>query len=264
MGKVKGESLQTKQVVCNLPEEKVFIRLVQLPRMKKEEIAKAIPWGTEAHIPLKLDEVYLDWQMIKPLKKGLDHLDILVAATPRSLVDSYFRVLKKSGLEPVALEPESVAVVRSLIPADSPKPTILIDLGISGSNFVISSASAIRFTARSATSGQLFNQAITQELKVDEKQANQLKIKVGFDKTKQAGKVYQALEPIIDDLAKQIKDYMGFYHSHASHIHGPYKTVNQGLLCGGDSLLINLPAYLSKKLDLPIQIGNPCWPGKFG
>ena len=255
--KVKGNSLQTNRVICNLPEEKIFIRMIQLPIMEKQEVAKAVRWEVEAHIPLSIDEVYLDWQIIKPLKKDISHLDILVAVTPMGSVDSYSSLLKKSGLEPVALEPESVAAVRSLIPNGKAKPTIIIDLGISGTNFVIFSACCVRFTSRSGTSGQLFNQAIAKRLKVDKKKANQLKIKVGLDKTVQKGEVYRALEPIVNDMAKQIKEYMGFYHSHVDHLHGVDKTVGQGLLCGGDSLLIGLPSYLSNKLRLPVQIGNP-------
>lgn len=257
VNKVKGDSLQTNKVICNLPEEKVFIRMIQLPLMKKQEVAKAVYWEIEVHIPLSVDEVYLDWQIIKSLKKDINQLDILVAATPKNLVDSYSSLLRKSGLEPVALEPESIAAVRSLIPDGKTNPTIIIDLGISGTNFVISSASCVCFTSRSSTSGQLFNQAIAKRLKVDKKKADQLKIKIGFDKTKRKGEVYKALEPIINDLAKQIKKYMVFYRSHATHLYGLDKTVEQGLLCGGDSLLIKLPSYLSQKLGLPIQIGNP-------
>ena len=255
--KIKGESLRREQVVCNLPEEKVFIRVIQLPQMKKEELGQAIYWEAEAHIPLGLDEVYLDWQIIKPAVNHLDHYDILIAATPRFLVDSYLSFLKKGGFEPVILEPESVALVHALIKPNDFKPTIIVDLGMSGTNFVIFSTLAIRFTSHIAISGQLFNQAIMKDLKVDEKRANQLKIKAGLDKTKEKGKVYRALEPLVNDLAKQIEDYIDFYHRHASHIHGPDGTISQVLLCGGDSLLLNLPSFLSRKLSLPVKLSNP-------
>jgi type IV pilus assembly protein PilM len=208
LGKMKRGSFRGKRVVCNLPEEKVFIRIIQLPRMEEDELDKAVNWEAEAHIPLGIDEVYLGWQVIEPMVNHLDHLDILIAAAPRDLVDKYLSFLKKSGLKPIALEPESIAVVRSLMTKDDLMPTIIVDLGATGTNFVIFSGLAIRFTSHIHISGELFNQAIIKELKVDKKEANRLKIKVGLDKKKKKGKVYQALEPIIDDLAKQINDYM--------------------------------------------------------
>ena len=258
--KNKGNSFQGERVVCSLPEEKVFIRIIQLPFMKKEELDEAVKWEAEAHIPLDIDEVYLGWQIIEPIFSHVDHMDVLIVATPKNLVNSYVSFLKKSGFKPIALEPESVAVVRSLMRDDDLKPTIIVDLGATGTNFVIFSALAIRFTSHIPISGNLLNQAIMKELGVDEKEANQLKIKVGLDKasrsSKKKGKVYKALDPVIDSLAKQIRDYIKFYHEHSTHIHGPDGAIGQVVLCGGDSLLINLPEVFSKKFKLPVKIGN--------
>jgi len=253
--KIKGEFSQKKQVICNLPEEKVFTRVIQLPLMKEEELDQAVKWETEAHIPLSIDEVYLDWQIIKRPNDNLDHYNILIAAAPRFLIDSYLSFLKKSGLEPIALEPESVAVVRSLIKPNDFTPTIIVDIGASGTNFVIFSTSSICFTSHIAISGQFFNQAIMKSLSVDEKEANQLKIKIGLDEKEK--KIYQALEPLIDNLAKQLKDYITFYHGQTANLFGPDSAISRVLLCGGDSLLLNLPSFLEKKLDLPVKLGNP-------
>lgn len=254
--KVNKKPLQGRQVVCNLPEEKAFIRVIQLPKMKKEEIAQAVKWEAEAHIPLSIDEVYLSWQMIDLPNSNPNQLDILIAASPRGLVESYMNLLVKSGLKPIALEPESVAVVRSLIKPDDTTPTIIVDLGASGSNFVTFSSSTICFTSHINVSGNLFVKAIMKKLSVDEREANDLKIKAGLDEAKDK-KVYQALKPIVDDLAKKIKDYIAFYHNRAKQVHDKDGTIKRILLCGGDSLLINLPAYLSRQLSLPVQIGDP-------
>lgn len=256
--KIKGEPLLSNQAVCNLPEEKVFLRIIQMPQMKMQELNEAVKWEAEAHIPLGLSEAYLSWQVIKPIFNHLDHIDVLVAAAPRRLIESYLSFLKKSGLQPAAFEPESAAVVRSLVRPNDLKPTVIVDLGATGSNFVIFSASTIRFTSRvSAISGQSFNRAISERLNISQSKANQLKIRVGLDRTKENGEVYQALLPVVNDLVRQIKDYIDFYHNHATHIHGPDGAVGKVALCGGDSLLINLIPYLKEQLKLPVEMANP-------
>jgi len=254
---IGGDGLKNKRVVCNLPEEKVFIRVIQLPLMKKEEIANAVFWEAEAHIPLSANEVYMDWQVIKPIVNHLDHLDILVAAVPRDLVQSYSSFLKKSGLQPIALEPESVAVVRSLIRSDNHKPTIIVDFGSTGTNFVVFSARAIRFTSHTYISGQLLSDAIAKNLKVSKKEAQQLKVKIGLDETKKKGGVYKALKPVVDDLVKQISEYIDFYHNNSTHVHASKKEIEQVLLCGGDSLLTNLSSYLEQELKISVEAINP-------
>jgi len=257
LNKIEGESFKQARVVCNLPEEKVFIRIIQLPKMSDKELAEAVVWEAEAHIPLSIDEVYLGWQVIEPIFEHIDHLDVLIAATPKTLVDQYLSFLNKSELNPIALEPESVAVVRSLTTKDDLTPSIIVDLGAVGTNFVIFSALAIRFTSHINISGQLFNQAIVKKLKVNQATANQLKIKVGLDlKQKQGKEVAQALSPIVKDLIKQIKEYTTFYHEHATHVHGPNGAIGQVILCGGDSLLIGLPQVLTEELGLPVKLGN--------
>jgi len=255
--KIKGESFKGARVVCNLPEEKVFIRIIQLPKMSDQEIAKAVTWEAEAHIPLSIDEVYLGWQVIEPIFEHIDHLDVLIAATPKTLVNQYLSFLNKSGLKPIALEPESLAVVRSLTTNDDLTPSIIVDLGAVGTNFVIFSALAIRFTSHINISGQLFSQAIVKKLKVDQATANQLKIKVGLDlKQKQGKEIATALDPIIKNLIKQIKEYITFYHEHATHVHGPNGAIGQVILCGGDSLLIGLPQILTNELGMPVKLGD--------
>lgn len=257
LSKTKGEPLKGKRVVCNLPEEKIFLRIIQLPIMKREELREAVKWEAEAHIPLSLKEVYLDWHVIKPVFNHLDHFDVLIAATPRELVDSYLSFLRKSGLEPVALEPESTSAVRSLIKPEEIKPSIIVDLGTTGTNFVIFSSGAIRFSAReSHISGQVLSQAIAEKMKITESKANQLKIDVGLDNKKDSI-VFEALSPIVDELANKIEEYISFYHNHATHIHGPEGKIEHVILCGGDSLLINLIPFLKKKINLAIESGNP-------
>ncbi len=257
LNEIKGNPLTNKRVVCNLPEEKVFTRVIQLPLMKEEEIAQAIQWEAEAHIPMGIDEVYMDWQVIEPVVNHLNHVDILIAAAPRDLVNSYLSFLKNSGLQPIALEPESVAVVRSLIKPGDHKPTIIVDLGTTGTNFVIFSARAIRFTSHTHISGRLFEDIIAKDLKISKKEAHQLKIKVGLDETKKKGRVYRTLKPLIDKLVQQINEYLDFYYDNIDHVHASEKKIGQVLLCGGDSLLINLPSYLEQKLKIPVKVGAP-------
>jgi len=60
----KGEKIRTKYVVASLPDPQCFIRIVQLPKLSREEIARALPLEIEANIPLQLADVYYDWEIV--------------------------------------------------------------------------------------------------------------------------------------------------------------------------------------------------------
>lgn len=255
---VKGDKLDTNRVICNLPEEKVFIRTIQLPKMKQEEIDQAVYWESENHIPLKIDEVYLDWQRLPSTDKNSDQIEVTIAAVPKTLVDSYFNCLKKAGLWPIAFEPESVVLARTLVKAaEASKPMMIIDLGETGTNFVILSNQVIRFTSRVPISGPILVEAIAKSLKIDQKEAQRIKIKLGLVKEKN---VYKAMEPVLNDLAGRIQSSIDFYADYDNEFSDGSNSdnkISKIILCGGDSLLLGLPEYLSQKISLPVKLGNP-------
>ena len=103
---VTGKKLATTYVIASLPEEKSFLQIIQMPSMSEKELATAVVFEAENYIPLPVSEVYLDYNIINRAK---DHLDVLIVAMPKKIVNSYFDCLKKAGLTPLALEIESEA-----------------------------------------------------------------------------------------------------------------------------------------------------------
>ena len=58
------QKLKTKKVICSLPETKAFLRIISIPQMSENELSEAVKWEMEANIPLPLEQVYYDWQVI--------------------------------------------------------------------------------------------------------------------------------------------------------------------------------------------------------
>lgn len=270
--KVQGQSLKTKYVKASLSEEKAYLEVIQLPLMEEEELAGAIKYEAENYIPLAIEEVYLDFQMVEPLFNHLDHLDVLIAAVPKKIVDSYLNVLKKAGLSPLALEVESQATARALVKGQiAAQPILIIDLGANRTSFIIFSGYCLRFTSSLPISGALFNQAIASTFNVDIKKAEELKMKYGlrqkvkikiknsFDKKVERGEVFEALIPVLTDLVEQIKKHLSFYQTHASHEHllPNGKVVEKILLCGGGAGLKGMQEFLESELKIKVELANP-------
>lgn len=256
MNKVAGERLKTKHVVASLPEEKAFLQVIQLPFLREEEAKKAAYFEAENHIPLPLEQVYIDSQVILPIFNHLDHTDVLIAAIPQKTADPYLSVLKKAGLNPVALEIESQAVSRALIKREeSPKPLLIIDLGATRTSFIIFSGHSLRFTSSRPISCAAFDQALSKALGVDIKKAEELKIKHGIEKKN----ILDVLYLNLSELVEQIKKYLDYYFDHASHEHiAPGgRGVERVILCGGGANLKGISDFLSLELELNVELGNP-------
>lgn len=271
--KVKGEKLKTRYVVASLPEEKAFLQVIQMPKMPEEDLKSAVIYEAENYIPLPVEEVYLDSQIVPPLHNHLDHFDVLLAALPKKTVDPYLSTLKKAGLQPKALEIESLAISRTLIKNEvSSLPVLLIDLGATRTSFIIFSGHSLRFTSSITVSSSSFNEIIAKNLGVSLSEAERLKIKYGleekiqlkakkdsFEKITQRGKIFEALVPALVDLVQQIKRHLDYYQTHASHEHLPpgNKRVSKILLCGGGANLKGLIELLALELRISVELGNP-------
>jgi len=259
---VKGKKIKTKYVIASLPEEKAFLQVIQMPRMLEEDLKSAVIFEAENYIPLPIEDVYLDSQIVLPVKNHLDHYDILIAALPKRTVDPYLSSLKKAGLKPLALEIESLAVARALIKDEvTVSPVLLIDLGATRTSFIIFSGHALRFTSSIPVSSQKFTEAIARVMKIDLAAAEKMKAKYGLETktSKEGGQVFDALIPPLTDLIEQIRKYLDYYQTHTSHEHllPDGKKVSKILLCGGGANLIGLNDFLSRELDLPVELGNP-------
>jgi Tfp pilus assembly PilM family ATPase len=148
--KIKGKKIRSFYVATCLPEEKAFLRVIEMPKMNEKELQKAVFYEAENYIPFPKDEVYLDFQKISaPDGKKESGLlqEILIAAFPKKTADSYFSLLKEAGLWPLIFETESMAVCRALIDNKEKGPVFLADLDELKANFTIFSGGSIRFSS---------------------------------------------------------------------------------------------------------------------
>lgn len=247
--KVKGKRLKTKYVVCSLPEEKSFLDVLQIPFVKEEEMEATVRFEAENNIPVSLDKVYFDFQKIPSTQRQPKYQEVLIAAAPREIVDSYLEALRGARLQPQAMEIECLAVARALIKKGTvQKPLLLIDFGANRTSFIIFSGCSLRFTSTIPVSSRGLTEAIAKSLKTNFYQAEELKIREGLEGKKS---VFEAMVPALTDLAEQINTYLEYYRSRDS------KKLEKILLCGGGVNLKGLPDFLASTLKIEVVLANP-------
>jgi len=259
---VRGENLQTKEAIVSLPEEKSFLKIIQMPHLSKEDLEPAVLLEAESYIPLPMNEVYFDYQIISPLDNRLDHLDILIVGFPKKTIDSYVSCLGKAGIKPIALELESLAVARALIGKEtSLQPVFILDFGSSKTALIMFSGHSVRFTFFLPVSSQELTDAVARSMQIDSAKAEGFKIKYGLEnRTDNVGQeVFNALIPPLTDLTEQIKKYLDYYRTkiESERFSSEASQKELVLVCGGGAKLKGLTDFLSSQLKIPVKIGNP-------
>ena len=278
LAKVKGEKLNTKEVIVSIPDEKTFLRVVQLPKMSSEELAKAVFFEAENHIPIPLNESYFDFEMIGPIIDHLDHCDVLIVASPKNIVDSYTRAIKSAGLLPYAFEVESLSISRALIKnLITVNPILLIDFGATRTALILFSGRSIRFVNLLSFSSEKLTQDLALRLKIDLLSAEKIKrnygleskIKVQFqEKTgdfelereiTEDEEVLKILDSSLSQLVLEINNFIDFYYAHKNHEHLSLNRneIRRILISGGGANLKGLDIYLTKRLGISTIVSNP-------
>ncbi len=249
------KKIPTKQVVCSLPEVKAFLRIINLPVMEASEAREAVKWEIEANIPLTLDQVYYDSQVLpRNLSGEKNKMSVLVVVVTKTVVDQFVGTLEAAGLEVVGLETESIAQARSLLAEEeSDQTTLIIDIGDRSTSFLVSIGNTPCFTSSIPLSSQMVTDAISKSMRVSFDEAESIKLTYGIGSVMKRDPLFIAVEPIMESLVTEVEKSIAFYR-HDLRYSANIDTV---VLCGGGSNMVGLLPYLSKRLGLPVEVGNP-------
>ena len=244
-------------VAVSLPEEGGFLRVIQVPKVKREEVGNAVRWGIEGNIPLSAEDLYFDHEIIESRDGAVkDHSDVVITAFPKTIVESYMRVLKQTGFRPLALELESQAIVRAVSTALGEHAVIIADMGRTRTSLIVFANGAIRYTTTIEFGGKILEENISRSLKISLPEAIEVKIKTGISKSEYGGKLFSDLMPALSVLADEFRRTVDYYIHHTEHSHDG-NTIEKVLLVGGDANLFGLSAYLSSSLKIPVSIISP-------
>lgn len=258
----KPRAIRAKKVVCSLPEIKAFLRIISLPKMAEEEVEAAIKWEIEANIPLPIDQVYYDWQVLREgvfLDRAKDKTLVLVVAVARSVVDDFYMVLDRAGFEVVGMETEAVAQARSLLlnlpgtSRDFSRTTLIVDIGDRRTSFFVCVGNVPCFTSSVPLSSQGITDAISKELKISFEDAEKIKLSRGIGSFTDDNPLYRAAQPVLDSLVSEMQKSIDFYLSNLEYSNA----VDAVILCGGGANMRGLIPYLTWKLGRKVELGDP-------
>lgn len=189
--------IDTKNVASALPEDQVFTKVVTFPKLSDEELGSAIKWEAEQYVPIPLDEVNLDYQIVGKAKEGVaEKIEVLLVAAPKRLIEKVLQVLRVAGFNPVALETEILALARSLITPDS-ETSLLVDLGARATDIAIVENGQVVLTRSIPTAGEALTRAVASGLDLEPSQAEEYKKAYGVDPKKLEGKIRGVIGPVL-------------------------------------------------------------------
>src|SRR5687767_4183014 len=106
-----------KVVTCVAGQSSLVVRIIEVPKMTRNELAETMKWEIERHVPFAAEQVVMDYQPLVPpedVPEG-QNMEVLLAVAQEALVMRHVEAVQAAGLQPLAIDIEPLAVSRSLL-----------------------------------------------------------------------------------------------------------------------------------------------------
>lgn len=250
---MNDHKLPRTDVRLSLPETVVSTNIIELPVLSDAELASAIGWQAEQHIPIPPDQLALEYQVIhRPKTKEESKMKVLLVGVHKEVVQRYNDMFLKMGIEPRLLETQIISLLRSLGITPEDPPTLIVQLGASNTQMAMIYQGELNFVTSQMTGGQAMTQALERQISLNAQQAEEYKRAYGLDPNQFQGKVRAALLPVVDILVNEIRKSMTFFANQHPEAGG-----QRVVLAGGATLLPGLVQYITEQIGTEVLVAAP-------
>ncbi|MBI2356504.1 type IV pilus assembly protein PilM [Candidatus Dojkabacteria bacterium] len=243
--------IRNKLVVMALPESSVFTRFLEFPGVKEDELENAVYYQAKEYIPMPIDEVQMSYVPLG-FNQEKNAFKVLLVAAPKKVIQTYLNVAEKAGLQPIAIETESVAMGRAMFKSSGMKHVVMLDFGATSTDMSIMLDGQLVFSQSIAIGSDSLTQAVVNKFNFEYQQAEEYKRNYGVVEGILEGKMFTTLSPILDAILNEVRRGIEFYKN---------KTLaaspSNVLLSGDGALLPGLADYISKNLGVSAILSDP-------
>jgi len=202
-----------RNVVIGIPSAKMFATVVDMPDLPPQELASTIKYQAEQYIPMPIDEVKLDWVVLGKSIRDPQKTEVLLASVSNKFSEARLDLVEGLGLNVIAIEPDTLALVRSLVPATSHDAHMIIDFGDFSTDIVLVLDQAPRLIRSIPVGQQTLIKAAEQNLNIDAAQASQFILKFGLHPDRLEGQILKALNVTLEQFVVEINKSIKFFQS---------------------------------------------------
>jgi type IV pilus assembly protein PilM len=252
------EKITDKDVALALSGHSVIVKKVQMLRMSEDELANAIPYEAEQHIPFDVYDVNTDFQILDTPETNLGksgQMDVLLAAAKKGRVDELSQVAHGANLTLAVIDVDMIALINGFelnYPEDSHGHVVsLVHLGASMMTALILKDGLSIFQRDSTVGGHHYTAALQKALDLSHEDAEALKLGVRPSNRTQT-EVLTSLRKVTEDIIIEVQRSFEFYLASAG-----VEPVEKVYLSGGSSRIKGLSQVLTARLNVPVELLNP-------
>ena len=250
-----------KKVVIGVANQRVIVRMAEMPAMSEEDFTSALRFEAQDLIPIPVDDAILDFQILDDVVDNTDgeaRMRVLLAAAQRDMVRSHLAAVEGAGLHASAVDVVPFALVRALN-ANAPafdfdtRAEAIVCIGGGVTNVVVHERGVPRFVRVLLVGGDDVTDAIVRELDVQIDEAEALKRRADISSTDPlVARAGQVVRDRVAPLVEEIRGSLDYYMAQSQSV-----VIDRLLVTGGGSRMAGLMERLQSQVGARVEPGRP-------
>jgi len=166
-------------VVSIAGQASVLVRTLEVPRMSPTELSEHMQWEISRNIPFAESTVVSDFKQLEDEDPASQNMDVVMAISPQSAVDTIVACVKKAGKSLAAIDVEPLSFARSLQVSQDmggKEVVCVVDVGHKTTAINIYKGTKLLMPRQVPIGGEMFTTAIADALMMPAKEAESLKM----------------------------------------------------------------------------------------
>jgi type IV pilus assembly protein PilM len=233
-----------------IPDSQSFSQILEFAKLNEKELLSAVRYQADQFIPMSIDEVVLDIEILKDDKVGKKNT-ILIVASPKKIVDRIEKVADMAGLIPDSLENELSSFGRFFSEIMNIKMTgtcVAVNFGYSSTSlYLIDGQTSLILLTRTVKIGfDLFIKELRFNFELQESKAIEVLRTLGFEKNTSYD-IPAIVSPLLKELLGEISKII--IHSKEKYA----RPVAKIFIFNHNNNILSMDKKLSEILSLPVE-----------
>ncbi|MBC8065995.1 MAG: type IV pilus assembly protein PilM [Chlorobia bacterium] len=168
-------------VVSIAGQASVLVRTLEVPRMNPTELKEHMQWEINRNIPFAESTVVSDFKPLTDEDPSSTNMDVVMAISPQSAVDTMIACVKKAGRNTAAIDVEPLSIARSVIQsyddAYTGQTICVVEMGHKTTSINIYRNGKLLMPRQIPVGGEMFTKAISDDMQISMSEAEVIKVR---------------------------------------------------------------------------------------
>jgi type IV pilus assembly protein PilM len=241
-----------RQVSTGLWGNSVIIKKIVMPKMDVSLVGDQLKWEAEQYIPFDINEIGLEYHILKGTG-ATEAMDVLLVAAKNECMFRFYEAIETAKMKCAVVDIASFALANcfELNYGTFDRPIALINIGAGVTNFVILEKGEVTFARDISSGGAVYTTEISKSMNVSYAEAEALKISASL-RQEVPDEVPVIIASLNEQVVDELKNSFEFYAATAGG-----NQVTKFYVCGGSMFIPGLVEQTSKVTNIPFEPLDP-------